>query len=534
MEKQRLIVLHRLCPISSHRAVLSVFLLSSALHAQIFRPAPTIRIARVTRATTPVRAPVINQLLRAGAAVVNLPVCSGSPSIDDTPALMSIIHSSTMNTFYVSPEAPCYVHFTGSNALPAGTKLMGTPGRSVLRLYTGGSGQTAVKDNLMVITNSDVTIEGLTLDANTPNLLGYQSSLIFVSNATNFTFRGNVVLSSAQGGTRGIALWIYNGSAHIEANEFSDYETQLQVTGDSSPKIVISKNRLHDNNPAGGNAIYIASSSQSKTDIPALVEGNYISNVSASGWSSGQNGNAIAVYLANKVRIIGNDVTAPRFSCFRSNSSDDVIVMGNHCDGAGETAAYSEFDARHNQWMNNYIENAAGMCLDLTNFDQGGQYHTAIGNHMVRCGGAGIQAEANAVVMSNTIDQAGSGIVVGYGAYGRNVIVKDNLITDSSNQGLTAYGIGIECGTAGGMEVEGNRIDLSTPTIAGTAFYSISNGGALPSTALVRNQSVAFSKLGTALDGSFVYCPDCQAGPACAGGGTGALAKRINSSWICQ
>lgn len=473
---------------------------------------------------------------RPGGAVVNLPVCTGSASVDDTGLLMSVIRTSSMNIFYVSPEAPCYVHFTGQNMLPAGTKLMGTPGRSIFRLFTGVSGTAAAQDNLMYIGNSDITIEGLTLDANAPALNGYQHSLIFAGNAMNFTFRGNVVISSAPAGTQGIALWVYNGTAVIEANEFSQYETQVQLTADAgvSPMVIVSKNRFHDNNAAGGNAIYVSAAGRSKTDIPALIEGNCISDISASSWSSGENGNAIAIYLANKVRIIGNEVERPRFSCFRSNSSDDVIVMGNHCNGAGETAAYSEFGAQHNQWMNNYFENAASMCLDLTNYDQGGQYHTAIGNHMVRCGGAGIQAEANAIVMSNTIDQSASGIVAGYGAYGKNVIVKDNLITDSSGNGITQFGIGIESGTGGAMEVEGNRVDLNRDAVVGISYYRLADGGALPATVTVRNQSIPFSRLGNPADGSMVYCPDCQAASPCQGSGTGALAKRVRSTWVCE
>jgi hypothetical protein len=76
-----------------------------------------------------------------------------------------------MNNFYLSPEAPCYVHFTNSNVLPAGTKLMGTPGRSVLRLFTGAAGQISARDNLMYIGNSDIASEGLTIDANSPAVL---------------------------------------------------------------------------------------------------------------------------------------------------------------------------------------------------------------------------------------------------------------------------------------------------------------------------------------------------------------------------
>jgi hypothetical protein len=114
--------------------------------------AATPTVAQVTTNPVPVA--------RAGAAVVNLPVCAGQPTVDDTPTLMSIIRTSGMNTFYVSPEAPCYVHFTGANTLPAGTKLMGTPGRSILRLFTGTAGQTGARDNLMYIGNSDITVAG--------------------------------------------------------------------------------------------------------------------------------------------------------------------------------------------------------------------------------------------------------------------------------------------------------------------------------------------------------------------------------------
>jgi len=96
---------------------------------------------------------------------------------------------------------------------------MGTPGRSILRLFTGTAGQTAARDNLLYIGNSNITVEGLTIDANTTALNGYQGSLIFICNAANFTFKGNVVMSSASGGTRGVALWVYNGTANIEADK---------------------------------------------------------------------------------------------------------------------------------------------------------------------------------------------------------------------------------------------------------------------------------------------------------------------------
>lgn len=48
------------------------------------------------------------------------------------------------------------------------------------------------------------------------------------------------------------------------------------------------------------------------------------------------------------------------------------------------------------------------------------------------------------------------------------------------------------------------------------------------------NDSVAFAALGTPSNGAQVYCSDCTVANPCAGGGTGAFAKRINATWVCD
>jgi hypothetical protein len=42
------------------------------------------------------------------------------------------------------------------------------------------------------------------------------------------------------------------------------------------------------------------------------------------------------------------------------------------------------------------------------------------------------------------------------------------------------------------------------------------------------------ANLGTPTNGSVVYCSDCTIANPCAGGGTGALAKRLNGAWVCN
>jgi len=46
--------------------------------------------------------------------------------------------------------------------------------------------------------------------------------------------------------------------------------------------------------------------------------------------------------------------------------------------------------------------------------------------------------------------------------------------------------------------------------------------------------AVTFSGLGTPANGNIVYCSDCTIASPCAGSGTGALAKRLNSTWVCN
>jgi len=464
-------------------------------------------------------------------AAFNLPPCAGDSATDDTPILWNAMRQSSSSIFFLSPSRTCYVNFAGPFRLPVGIKLIGTPGRSILRPYT-------TSKSLAQIDNSDITFEGLTFDAHAPVISGTQDSLIFVMNASRVNLVNNRFLPSPGGSMqRGNAVWYYNSSGRIQDNDFSDFRNQIIVRAASglNPEISITGNHLHDNSVAGGNAIAISNDGGSvKVDLPAVIEANTIQNIHASSSSTGQDGNAVDIYLANHVRVSNNHVENVAFSCYRSASSDDAAFTANYCAGTGETAAYSEFTSTHNQWLNNYFANAHGACLNLTNLNVGGEMHTAIGNHMLKCGSSGIHAEGNAVVYGNTIDQSGNGVLIGYGSYGVNVLVKDNLITDTSGSNITQFGIGVEAGANSGVQIEGNRIDLGANWIITTEFGAPSSSTAMPPSLTVRNQALTFAMLGSPSDGSLVYCPNCRPTPVCLPNGGGAFAKRVSGAWVCQ
>lgn len=464
-------------------------------------------------------------------AAFNLPPCAGDSATDDTPILWNAMKQSSSSIFFLSPAKTCYVNFAGSFRLPGGIKLIGTPGRSLIRPFT-------TSKSLAEIDSSDITFEGLTFDAHTSVFSGTQDSLIFVAKAERVNLVNNRFLPSPSGSMqRGNAVWYYDSSGRIQDNDFSDFRNQITVRADSgvNPAISIIGNDLHDNSAAGGNAIAISNDGGSvKVDLPAVIEANTIENIYASSGSTGQDGNAIDVYLAKHVRVSNNRAQSVAFSCYRSASSDDVTFTANHCSSTGETAAYSEFTSTHNQWLNNYFENAHGACLNLTNLNVGGEMHTAIGNHMVRCGSSGIHAEGNAVVYGNTIDQSGNGVLIGYGTYGVNVLVKDNLIADTSGGHITQFGIGVEAGASSGIQIEGNRIDLGANWIIATEYGVASTASAMPPSLTIRNQALMFAMLGSPSDGSLVYCPNCRPTAVCLPDGRGAFAKRVGGAWSCQ
>jgi hypothetical protein len=70
-------------------------------------------------------------------------------------------------------------------------------------------------------------------------------------------------------------------------------------------------------------------------------------------------------------------------------------------------------------------------------------------------------------------------------------------------------------------------------TVAGSASSSSLSSMGLSSGVLTITPS-AFAALPAAANGTLRYCSDCTIANPCVGGGTGAIAKRLNSVWVCN
>lgn len=85
------------------------------------------------------------------------------------------------------------------------------------------------------------------------------------------------------------------------------------------------------------------------------------------------------------------------------------------------------------------------------------------------------------------------------------------------SSGFTSPDVGLERSSA-------NVLKLSNGS---SGFGSLHAGGA-------QLEGVLFSSLGASSNGTLLYCSNCTIANPCASGGTGALAKRLNSTWVCN
>lgn len=81
-----------------------------------------------------------------------------------------------------------------------------------------------------------------------------------------------------------------------------------------------------------------------------------------------------------------------------------------------------------------------------------------------------------------------------------------------------------------------SRVTLGLETVEFPTIKAISVGGQAQGIQIFRGNDTqqVFANLGAAANGTMIYCGDCTKATPCAGGGTGALAVRLNGAWDCN
>ncbi|MDQ2634676.1 MAG: TIGR03808 family TAT-translocated repetitive protein, partial [Pseudomonadota bacterium] len=178
-------------------------------------------------------------------------------------------------------------------------------------------------------------------------------------------------------------------------------------------------------------------------DDGTIVSGNRVERIGARSGGTGQYGNGINVFRADKVVVSGNVVSDCAFSAVRANSASDLQISGNTCSRSGETALYAEFSFQGAVISGNIVDGAANG-ISIVNFDRGGRMAACSGNIVRNLStegpypanapgfGVGITVEADTTVTGNMVENAPLyGIKIGWGPYMRNVVATGNVVSDA-------------------------------------------------------------------------------------------------------
>jgi hypothetical protein len=158
------------------------------------------------------------------------------------------------------------------------------------------------------------------------------------------------------------------------------------------------------------------------------------------------------------------------------------------------------------------------------------------------CGGfefSGLQIESRFTGNSGILAAGPESIHI-YGLYGScNTQCGTDLIAIG---GTNLDGVDIR-----GVDNQGGWTNTLHNTVVNTTFpfttaprinYTFSGSNrvenVMDSGGLAFGAGVTVAFLGTPANGTIIYCSDCTIANPCAGGGTGALAKRLNGVWVCN
>jgi uncharacterized secreted repeat protein (TIGR03808 family) len=313
----------------------------------------------------------------------------------------------------------------GGLSLPSGTQLIGVRGATRL-IFSGGAAMISARGG------EHITLAGLTIEGG-GRPLPANSALVVFERCSDLRIVDCEVTGS---GRSGIRLFEVQGTVS---------DTTIAKTADVAIYSLDARGLTIQNNTvrgAGNGGILVHRSK--KGDDGTLIVDNRIEDIDNVAGGSGQYGNAINVFRAGNVLVRGNRISRAAYSAVRGNAASNIQITGNTATDLGEVAIYSEFGFEGAIIANNTIDGAA-LGIVTCNFNEGGRLAVVQGN-MIRnlkakrpigtapddAGGVGIAVEADASVTGNVIENASvAGIMVGWGAYMRDVSINGNVVRNS-------------------------------------------------------------------------------------------------------
>jgi uncharacterized secreted repeat protein (TIGR03808 family) len=309
---------------------------------------------------------------------------------------------------------------TGRLQLRPGTRIVGTARSTTLEFVGGPAFLTGEGDG--------IALEGLVLDGGYRTLdIGQALGLVSLKRGRGVALRDLEITRSI---ANGITL---EGCAGSVSDCTITMALMAGIHSLDATGLEVLHNRVAD---CANNGIQVWRSEAGEDG--SVVAGNRIERIRADGGGTGQNGNGINAFRAGGVLVTGNRITDCAYSAIRGNSASNIQIIANSCARLGEVALYAEFAFQGALIASNLVETAA-TGISVTNFNEGGRLAVVQGNILRNLfrreeepqdkRGEGIAVEADAAVTGNVIESAATaGLVIGSGAYLRDIVATGNLI----------------------------------------------------------------------------------------------------------
>lgn len=318
---------------------------------------------------------------------------------------------------------PPGVYVASNINLPKRTRLVGVPGAS--KLVYGGAGFF-----LNAEFGDYISFKGLVLEGANQSFTDATNGAIHLSNCRHVVIDDCDIVGSLVSGIK-----LERCGGRIERSRISGAGGDAGIYSVESTGLQIINNVVNDC-ANGGILIHRWTPGEDNS----IITGNRIERIKSNNGGTGQWGNGINIFRAHSVMVSDNRISDCAFSAVRSNSGNNIQIIGNNCTRLGETALYSEFEFEGAVISNNIVDGAT-IGISVANFMQGGRM-SVVSNNLVRnlktTGpyaaqqpgfGIGISVEADTSVTGNVIENAPLyGINLGWGPYLRDVVANANVI----------------------------------------------------------------------------------------------------------
>jgi hypothetical protein len=327
-------------------------------------------------------------------------------------------------------------------------------------------------------------------------------------------------LASGDGTVQANGILVYKCSRFaLSGNNIYNVErSHIKIEGCSHGSF--NNNTLHTQTLTGGwPAITVQSSSGTNLDVADIS----ISGNTMTGTGAGITVNPGSTGTAKRVSVSSNVINSTTGSSgleycilFGANAvHEDINISNNVCKDIKSVGIYlngssSSVSSRIKILGNTLYGNGGGG-------QQGMYFHGEFD---------GLTVENNYVAHFSE-SSGGDGVISSDGDTITNLLLRGNSIFSgsSSNRGIyLAYGTNTISGRLENNYVEGT-INSGHPNTL-HAFGNYSTG--------VNTAGINQANLGSPGNGATEYCIDCTVANPCAGGGNGAIAKRLNGAWVCN